>query len=80
MEQKPEHLSIIRIQELAKRLSCGKSTIWDWLDEGSKRYNPAFPKPVRIGAASTGWISSEIDQYILDLAEQRRKGGGDAAD
>lgn len=79
MEQLPNQLSTISIQKLAKRLDHGKSTIWDWLNEKSPRHDPTFPKPIRSGKSSTRWIVSEVDQWILDRAEQRRK-GSEAAD
>ena len=48
---------LIRDEEVAKRLSCGKSTVWRWASEG------IIPKPIKIGGASR-WRRSEIDAAI----------------
>jgi prophage regulatory protein len=30
-----------------------------------------FPKPVKLGESTNGWVESEIDQYIEDLIAER---------
>lgn len=47
-------LRVIRINELAKKLAIGKSTIYDWLNPKSPRYDETFPKPIKLGASSVG--------------------------
>ncbi len=60
-----KELRVLRIAEVAKKLSIGKSTIYDWLSIDSPRYDPDFPKPIKLGPRTTGWLSTEIDQWLI---------------
>ncbi len=57
-------LRILRITEVAKKLSIGKSTIYDWLNPKSPRYDPNFPKPIKLSAKTIGWLSTMVDEWI----------------
>lgn len=64
-------LRIIRITELSQKLSIGKSTIYDWLNPKSPRYDETFPKPIKLGASSIGWLSNLVDEWLMGkYAEQ----------
>lgn len=64
-------LRIIRINELSQKLSIGKSTIYDWLNPKSPRYDETFPKPIKLGASSIGWLSNLVDEWLISkYAEQ----------
>lgn len=64
-------LRVIRINELAKKLAIGKSTIYDWLNPKSPRYDETFPKPIKLGASSVGWLSHLVDEWLMSkYAEQ----------
>ncbi|HDT6080180.1 TPA: AlpA family phage regulatory protein, partial [Aeromonas veronii bv. veronii] len=43
-----------------------RSTIYDRLNPKSKRYDPSFPKPLRLGESAIGWQLSEILIWIGD--------------
>ncbi len=55
---------LIRDEEVAKLLSCGKSTVWRWAAEGT------ISKPVKIGGA-TRWLRSEIEAAISSAQANR---------
>lgn len=59
-------LRVLRIQQVAEKLSIGKSTIYDWLNPKSPRYDVAFPKPFKLGGKAIGWLSSEVDAWLLN--------------
>lgn len=61
-----KELRILRIADLAEKLSIGESTIYDWLSPKSPRHNPDFPKPIRLGASSIGWLSTVVDQWLMN--------------
>lgn len=64
-------IRVIRINELAKKLSIGKSTIYDWLNPKSPRYDETFPKPIKLGTATIGWLDCLVDEWLLSkYAEQ----------
>lgn len=58
-------LRVLRIKDVAKKLSIGKSTIYDWLNLKSPRYDATFPKPFKLGGKAIGWLSSEVDAWLL---------------
>ena len=59
-------LKVLRIQQVAEKLSIGKSTIYDWLNPKSPRYDESFPKPFKLGGKAIGWLSSEVDAWLLN--------------
>ncbi len=61
-------LTILRRKQVEARTGLARSTIYDRL-----RNDPAFPKPVSIGARSVGWIESEVQQYLDSLIAKSRK-------
>ena len=46
-------------------------TWWNWNNPKSRHYRADFPKPVKIAANATGWLESEISDYIKKLSEKR---------
>lgn len=65
-------LHILRIKQVADKLGIGKSTIYDWLDIDSPRYDASFPRPIKLSAKSIGWFSSAVDKWLLAKVEQAR--------
>lgn len=55
---------ILRLKQLTERIGLGRSTIYDRMDAQSPRYDATFPKPIKLGATSIGWIDSEITTWI----------------
>jgi prophage regulatory protein len=47
----------LRDIEVAIRYDISRSTIWRWLKEGK------FPRPVKLGAASTRWLISDLEEW-----------------
>lgn len=64
-----EHVSerIIRIKELIQLIGISRSTVYDKLNTSSKRHDPSFPKPVRLGGAAIGWRLSMVLAWINAL-------------
>jgi prophage regulatory protein len=54
--EKPPRL--LRLNEVRMRVGLGRSTIYRWISEGY------FPKPIKLGYHSVGWLESEIDLWI----------------
>ncbi|MBE2211190.1 MAG: AlpA family transcriptional regulator [Xanthomonadaceae bacterium] len=57
--------SILRLPDVEKRTGLRRATIYRRAGEGT------FPKPVRLGPNSTGWLESEIDGFLAGLAAAR---------
>lgn len=73
LTQTTYELRVLRIQQVAEKLSIGKSTIYDWLNEQSPRYDNTFPKPIKLSAKSIGWLSSEIEVWLLNRVNLTRE-------
>lgn len=62
--------SILRLPEVEKRCGLRSTTIYRRAADGT------FPKPVRLGPRSSGWLESEIDAHLAKLVAER-DGHGD---
>lgn len=57
-------LRILRITELTKVLGISRSSIYEKLNPRSKYYDEHFPKPLKLGASSVGWLYSAIEEWV----------------
>lgn len=64
-------IKILRIKQLSEKLGIGCSTIYDWLNPGSPRYDPTFPKSVKLGLSSKGWLSNMVDDWLIHRYEEQ---------
>ena len=62
---------VLRVDDVASALGVSRATIWNWASPGNGHYRPDFPKPIKLSANITGWLSSEVDDYIDKLAAKR---------
>ncbi len=64
-------IKIVRMKELTQILGISRSTIYDKLNPKSRRYDPLFPKPIRLGCIGTtgavGWINYLIQEWLSNL-------------
>lgn len=56
------NVKIIRMPALEQKVGLKKSAIYKRIKESD------FPKPVRFGSHATGWLESDVDDWILKLA------------
>lgn len=68
-------LSILRPKQAAARLGVSVAMVWNKCNPKSRHFDAAFPQPFKLAARATGWLESEINDYIAHLAAQR----GDSA-
>lgn len=61
---------LLRRTDVQERLSIGRTTLYGRLDPRSPRYDPAFPRPVRMGS-SIAFVEREIDEYVQTLMRAR---------
>ncbi|WP_320151434.1 AlpA family phage regulatory protein [uncultured Tolumonas sp.] len=60
----PNSPKIIRIKDVATMIGVAKSTIYDWTNSKSPRYDPTFPKSIKLGANSVGWMQHQLIAWI----------------
>ena len=58
-------LSFLRRSEVQRRTGLSRSTIYLRIKKGT------FPKPVKLGERSVGWVESEIDDWSQVRIQQR---------
>ena len=56
---------LLRIKDVVKKTSIGKSTIWEWVKEEK------FPKPIKLSERISVWRESDIDEWIESKIDQR---------
>jgi prophage regulatory protein len=55
---------LLRIDDVSKKTTLAKSTIWLKLSQGS------FPRPGKLGPSINVWKESDIDSWIASKFEQ----------
>jgi prophage regulatory protein len=56
--------NIIRMKPTAAKIGVGLSTVYDWQNPRSPRYDPTFPKRIKLGLATSGIIEADLDAWI----------------
>ncbi|HEM8302866.1 helix-turn-helix transcriptional regulator [Providencia stuartii] len=59
------NIKILRLPAVLQQIGVARSTLYDWMNPHSPRYDPTFPKQKRLGRQSVGWIESEINNWLL---------------
>lgn len=54
---------LIPVAKLASIIHISRSSLYDWINPKSSRYDPTFPTPIKVGRA-TRWLLSEINDWI----------------
>lgn len=62
---------MLSIKDVIHYTGLSRSTIYEMIDEKSKRYDPTFPKKVQITAARVTWVASEIADWINTKISER---------
>ncbi len=58
---------VVRMKEVSHLIGLSRSTIYDRLNPRSTRYDPSFPKPLKIGVSAVGWSLEDIMLWIKNL-------------
>ncbi|MGJ0193470.1 AlpA family phage regulatory protein [Pantoea sp. RRHST58] len=66
-------IKVLRLTQLMCKIGVSRSTIYDWLNPKSPRYDANFPKQLRMGRQSVGWLESEIDEWLLNICTYVKK-------
>ncbi|MGX4744621.1 helix-turn-helix transcriptional regulator [Providencia rettgeri] len=65
MNHHTQTIKVLRIRTVMAKIGISRSTIYDWLNPKSKRYDPTFPKPRQLGKQSVGWLETDLDKWLL---------------
>ncbi|MGL4588413.1 MAG: helix-turn-helix transcriptional regulator [Acinetobacter ursingii] len=61
---------LIPVAKLTLMIHVSRSSLYDWINPKSSRYDPTFPTPIKVGRA-TRWLLSEIKDWIEAKAKKR---------
>ena len=61
---------VIRLRACLDIIGLARSTVFDITNPKSPRYDPTFPRKLRIGLRAVGWLEHEIYQWL----ESKRTG------
>lgn len=64
--------AVLRVKEVARKTGLSLSAVWYKTNPKHRLYDPAFPQPFKVSANATGWLESEVNDYIKQLAESRQ--------
>lgn len=62
---------LVRMREVQKKIGISRSTVYDWINPNSPRFDDSFPKPVRLGGNSVGWIDTELEDWLAEKIAAR---------
>lgn len=65
--------TVLRVNDTARVMGVSRATIWNWANPKSRHHRPDFPKPIKLSDNITGWLSSEIEEYLNKLAAKREE-------
>ena len=58
-------IKVLRIKDLIAKIGIARSTIYDWMNPKSPRYDETFPKSFKIGQSSIGWFEHDVDSLLI---------------
>ncbi|NLY27807.1 MAG: AlpA family phage regulatory protein [Alcaligenaceae bacterium] len=63
-EHEKTRTRVIRLPECLAMIGLGRSTLFELSNPRSPRYDPTFPKKLRIGQRAVGWLETDICAWI----------------
>lgn len=64
MAEGKSDIVFLQIEEVMRRTGLSKTSIYDYMNEKHKLYDPTFPTQITMGNRSVGWLASEVDQWV----------------
>lgn len=62
---------LVRKRELLSRIGIASSTLYDWLNPSSPRFDPSFPRQIKIGKATVAWLEEELELWMQARMRER---------
>nr|WP_284465595.1 AlpA family transcriptional regulator [Diaphorobacter nitroreducens] len=58
-------MRILRLPAVSELTGLPRSTLYLYMSKG------LFPKPIKLGARSVGWVQDEVNQWLRQKVESR---------
>lgn len=65
-------LRILKMREVLEITSLSRATHFAKLDKSSNSYDPGYPKPLKLGSRSVGYVEQEVIDWIQAKMEARQ--------
>lgn len=72
MTHAPASHKMLRMKQLIEQTGLSRSTLYDMMDVKSKRYDPTFPRAIKLTEATVCWLESEVNAWIESKIKQSR--------
>ncbi|VCJ27984.1 AlpA family phage regulatory protein [Burkholderia pseudomallei] len=56
--------AVLRLKKVTEKTGLSRSSIYYKINPASKYFDASFPKPIRLGAGSIGWLESDLDVWL----------------
>ncbi|WP_036019813.1 AlpA family phage regulatory protein [Paraburkholderia mimosarum] len=56
--------AVLRLKKVTEKTGLSRSSIYYKINPASKYFDASFPKPIRLGAGSIGWLESDLDAWL----------------
>jgi prophage regulatory protein len=66
---------ILRLDDIKEITGLSRSTIYDRGDVNSPRFDPKFPKRIKIGLRAVGWLQGDLDAWLDSMIQLSSAGG-----
>jgi prophage regulatory protein len=63
---------MLRMKQLIEQTGLSRSTLYEMMDVKSKRYDPTFPRGIKLTEATVCWLESEVNAWIDSKIKQNR--------
>ena len=70
-QTQPSH-KMLRMKQLIEQTGLSRSTLYDMMDVKSKRYDPTFPRGIKLTEATVAWLDSEVNTWLESKIKQSR--------
>ncbi|MCB1660916.1 MAG: AlpA family phage regulatory protein, partial [Pseudomonadales bacterium] len=55
---------MLRMKQLIEKTGLSRSTLYDIMDVKSRRYDPTFPRAIKLTEATVCWLESEVNAWL----------------
>lgn len=63
---------ILRLKQLQARIGLGRSAIYYLMDPRSPYFDSQFPRSIKLGKHSIGWVESEVNTWLESRVNENR--------
>nr|HNH43606.1 AlpA family phage regulatory protein [Agitococcus sp.] len=63
---------MLRMKQLIEQTGLSRSTLYDIMDVKSKRYDPTFPRAIKLTEATVCWLESEVNAWLESKIKNSR--------